>query len=131
VGRVALDADVVIAFLDAGDDQHERAVELLRPRLQAAAEIVVGASVYAEVMVRPLARGVGEKVDEFIDAIGATVVAIHRDLARRAASLRARHPSLRMPDALSLATSLMTGAELLTFDQRLRRVARDEGEADR
>jgi predicted nucleic acid-binding protein len=129
VGKVALDADVVIAFLDAGDDQHERAVELLRPQLQGAAEIVVGASVYAEVMVRPLARGTGEKVDEFIDAIGATVVTIDREVARRAASLRARHPSLRLPDALSLATSLMTGAELLTFHQRLRRVARNEQEA--
>jgi predicted nucleic acid-binding protein len=130
VGRVALDADVVIAFLDPGDDQHARAVELLRPSLRTGAEIVIGASVYAEVMVRPLARGAGATVDEFIDAIGATVVAIDRELARRAASLRAQHRSLRLPDALSLATALLTGAELLTFDQRLHRVARREQRID-
>jgi predicted nucleic acid-binding protein len=126
VARVALDADVVIAFLDAGDDQHAHAVDLLRPRLAAGEEIVIGASVYAEVMVRPLARGTAGRVDEFIDAIGATVLAIDRELARRAADLRARHRSLRLPDALSLATALMAGADLVTLDQRLRRVARSE-----
>jgi predicted nucleic acid-binding protein len=126
VARVALDAGVVIAFLDAGDDQHQRAVDLLRPRLAAGEEILIGASVYAELMVRPLARGTGGRVDEFIDAIGATVLAIDRELARRAADLRARHRSLRLPDALSLATALMAGADLVTLDQRLRRLARSE-----
>lgn len=130
MGRVALDADVVIAFLDAGDDQHERAIDLLRPRLGAGAEIVIGASVYAEVMVRPLAHGSDARVDEFLDAIGATVLAIDRELARRAAGLRARHRSLRLPDALSLATALMASAELVTLDQRLRRVARNEQEVE-
>jgi predicted nucleic acid-binding protein len=130
VGRVALDADVVIAFLDAGDDQHERAVDLLRPWLGAGADIVMGASVYAEVMVRPLARGAGARVDEFIDAIGATVFSIDREIARRAAVLRARHRSLRLPDALSLATALMADAELITLDQRLHRVVRSEQGAE-
>jgi predicted nucleic acid-binding protein len=130
VARVALDADVVIAFLDAGDDQHERAVDLLRPLLGAVAEIAIGASVYAEVMVRPLARGTGATVDEFIDAIGATVLAIDRELARLAAGLRARHRSLRLPDALSLATALVTDADLITLDQRLHRVARSERETE-
>lgn len=130
MARVALDADVVIAFLDAGDDQHAHAVDLLRPRLAAGEEILIGASVYAEVMVRPLAHGTGGRVDEFIDAIGATVLAIDRELARRAADLRARHRSLRLPDALSLGTALMAGADLVTLDQRLRRVARAEEETE-
>jgi predicted nucleic acid-binding protein len=114
VARVALDADVVIAFLDAGDEQHERAVDLLRPLLGGGTEIAIGASVYAEVMVRPLASGSGGRVDEFVDAIGATVLAIDRELARRAAGLRARHRTLRLADALSLATAITAGAELLT-----------------
>ena len=129
MARVALDADVVIAFLDAGDDQHERAVDLLRPLLGGGAEIVIGASVYAEVMVRPLARGVGDRVDGFVDAVGATLAPIDRDIARRAAGLRARHRSLRLPDALVLATALTTGAELVTLDQRLARVGRAERDA--
>jgi predicted nucleic acid-binding protein len=123
VASVALDADVVIAFLDASDDNHERAVGALRPRLAAGADLIVGASAYAEVMVRPLQRGTAATVDEFLDAIGATVLAVDRPVARRAAQLRARHRSLRLPDALSLASALMSDAELLTFDERLRRIA--------
>lgn len=123
---VALDADVVIAFLDAADDLHERAVDELRPLLAAGDPIVVGASVYAEILIRPTQRGTDAEVDNFLDAIGATVVAVDRALARRAAQLRARHAAMRLPDALSLATALAAGVPLLTFDRKLQRIARRE-----
>jgi predicted nucleic acid-binding protein len=126
VAPVALDADLIIAFLDAADDQHGRAIDELRPHLAAVEQIIVAASVYAEVMVRPTQRGTPAKVDEFLEAIGATVVAIDRAVARRAAQLRADHRSMRLPDALSLATALATGSQLLTLDQRLRRIATRE-----
>lgn len=126
MARVALDADLVIAFLDASDDQHTRAVNELRPVLAAGDEVLLSASVYGEVMVRPLRRGTDAKVDEFLAAIGAAVVGVDRGIARRAAQLRARHRSLRLPDALSLATALSSEAQLLTLDQRLRRVAERE-----
>jgi predicted nucleic acid-binding protein len=124
VAAVALDADVVIAFLDAGDDQHDRAVEELRPRLAAGVDLLLSASVYAEVLVRPLQRGSAATVDEFLDGVGAKVVAIDRATARRAAELRTQHRSLRLPDALSLATAIESNAELLTLDHRLRRIAK-------
>jgi predicted nucleic acid-binding protein len=123
---VALDADVLIAFLDASDEQHERAVEALRRPLAVGEQIVLGASVYAEVIVRPLQRGTHTIVDEFLDAVGARVIAIDQPLARRAAQLRARHRSLRLPDALALATALASDAALVTLDQRLRRIAQRE-----
>ncbi len=124
MATVALDADVLIAFLDASDDQHQRAIDLLRPRLAAGGQIVIAASVYAEILVHPLKRGSDQAIDDFLAAIGADVVAIDRDIARRAAQLRATHPSLRLPDALSLATAHATKADLLTLDQRLQRIAR-------
>jgi len=126
VARVALDADVLIAFLDAADDQHERAVSMLRPHPSTAEEILVSASVYAEVMVRPLARGIESKVDEFLAAVNTTVVAIDRSTARLAAQLRARHRGLRLPDALALAAALAGDAELLTLDHGLARIATRE-----
>lgn len=122
MARVALDADVVMAFLDAEDDQHEHAVNALRPLLTTGEDIVLSASVYAEIMVRPLARGTDATVDEFLDAINATVIAVDRPIARLAAQLRGRHRSLRLPDALSLATALAADAELLTLDNRLSRI---------
>jgi len=128
VAPVALDADVLIAFLDPGDAQHQRAVGELRPRLAAGEQLIIGASVYAEVMVRPLKQGADAKVDEFLDATSIRVIAVDRQLARRAAQLRARHRSLRLGDALSLATALRHDAQLVTLDQRLRRVAaREQG----
>ena len=124
MATVALDADVLIAFLDASDDQHQRAINLLRPRLAAGDRVVVGASVYAEILVHPLKRGSEQAVDDFLTAIGADIVAVDRDIARRAAQLRATHPSLRLPDALSLATAHATKSDLLTLDQRLQKLDR-------
>jgi uncharacterized protein len=124
VARVALDADILIAFLDPGDDQHAAAVAELRPRLTAGDQLVVGATVYAETIVRPLQRGSDTTVDQFLDSAGIAVLAIDRRIARRAAMLRAEHPSLRLPDAMSLATAITTEATLLTLDKRLGRIAR-------
>lgn len=115
MATVALDADVLIAFLDGSDDQHQRAIDLLRPRLAAGDRIVVGASVYAEILVHPLKRGSAQAIDDFLTAIGADIVAVDRDIARRAAQLRATHPGVRLPDALSLATAHATKSDLLTL----------------
>lgn len=124
MARVALDADLLIAFLDSGDAQHRRAVNELRPRLAAGDELLVGATVYAEVIVRPVQQGAQAKVDEFLDAAGIRLVPIDRAIARQAAHLRAEHRSLRLPDALSLAAALVNDAALLTLDKKLNRIAR-------
>jgi predicted nucleic acid-binding protein len=124
VARVALDADIVIAFLDAGDDQHATAVAQLRPRLTAGDELLAAATVYAESIVRPLQQGTDATVDEFFDAAGISIVPIDRAVARRAATLRAEQPSLRLPDAMSLATAIQTDSALLTLDKKLRQIAR-------
>jgi predicted nucleic acid-binding protein len=124
VARVALDADVVIAFLDPGDDQHATAVSELRPRLVAGDQLLVAATVYAETIVRPLQQGTDATVDEFFDAAGIAVIPIDRAIARRAAALRAEHQSLRLPDAMSLATAIATDSALLTLDKKLRQIAR-------
>jgi predicted nucleic acid-binding protein len=94
VAHVALEADIMIAFLYPRDDQHAEAVAELPPRLAAGDELLATATVYAET------------------------------IARRAAGLRAEHPSLRLPDAMSLATAIATDSTLLTLDKKLRHVAR-------
>jgi predicted nucleic acid-binding protein len=131
VARVALDADVIIAFLDPGDAQHTAGVNALGPHLAQGDEIILCATVYAEVIVRPLQSRTDAKVDQFLAAIGARVVPIDRALARTAAELRARHGKVRLPDALALATALDADAELLTLDQSLKRIAARESPPDR
>jgi uncharacterized protein len=123
VARPTLDADVVIAFLDPGDDQHARAISELRPLLSAGDELLLSASAYAETIVRPLQLGTDATVDEFLNAAAIKVAPVDRAIAHRAARLRAEHRSLRLPDAMSLATALSTGATLLTLDKKLAQIA--------
>ena len=120
---VVLDGDVLIAFLDASDAQHEIAVDALRPRLGTNQQLLIAASVYAEILVRPLQRDSADAVEAFIDAISATIVPVDRVIARRAAQLRGTHRGLRLPDAISLATALVAGAEYVTLDRRLGKIA--------
>jgi predicted nucleic acid-binding protein len=129
VARVALDADVVIAFLDPSDAQHDKAVALLGTRLATGDDVLIAATVYAEVIVRPLQHGTDAKVDEFLAAIDADIFDVDRALARHAAQLRSRHAALRLPDAIALATALAADAQLLTLDRGLQRIA-DRERAD-
>jgi predicted nucleic acid-binding protein len=128
VARVARDADVVIAFLDADDAQHNAGVSALGGHLAAGDEIVMCATTYAEVIVRPLQRGTDATVDQFLAAIAVRMVDVDRALARSAAELCARNPRLRLPDALALATARRTDAKLLTLDQDLQRVSAREAQ---
>lgn len=124
MARVALDSDLLIAFLDPADAQHERAVRELRPRLVAGDQLLIAATVYAEVIVRPLKQATDATVDGFLDAAGVSVVPVDRVIARRAAQLRADHPALRLPDAMSVATALVSDATLLTLDKKLQQTIR-------
>jgi predicted nucleic acid-binding protein len=126
VGEVVLDADVVIGFLERTDAHHADAVTRLRPWLEREHCRLMAASAYAEALVRPIRRGVDRSVEEFVDVGGVEIVPMDRALARRSAQLRARHRTLRLPDAMTLATALEREAELLTFDRALRRIERAE-----
>jgi predicted nucleic acid-binding protein len=123
VGAIALDADVLIGFLNRADAHHAAARKLIAAAERAGDRIVIAASVYAEAIVGPLRAGRAEEVDEFLTALGVDVIPVDRALAREAAALRARHRTLRLPDALSLAAARSAGAKLETFDRRLSRVA--------
>jgi predicted nucleic acid-binding protein len=52
-----------------------------------------------------------------------TVVSLTDTLAEQAAELRARHPRLRLPGAIVLATAQEMGGSLLSYDRRLSQLA--------
>jgi predicted nucleic acid-binding protein len=120
MGLTVLDAGVVIAALDSDDVHHVAAVEALRDALGRGDHLVLPVSAYAESLVGPSRRGADTvaTLDAFLDALPATVEPATREIARRAASLRAAHGrGLRLPDALVLATATAAGAGLvLTTD---------------
>jgi predicted nucleic acid-binding protein len=122
VGTVALDASVIIGFLDPDDEQHDAAVELLASWLSPDHPIIISASVYAEILVHPIRLGTDHQMETFLGEGGIQVVPIDRSLARQAASLRAVYQSLKLPDAFALATAIRHQADFVTLDARLRRI---------
>jgi len=67
--------------------------------------------------------GLGDKVEAFVDGLQVEIVPADRQIAFRAAQLRAEHAALRLPAAFVAATAQLRGAELLSFDERLRALA--------
>jgi predicted nucleic acid-binding protein len=122
VGAVALDANVAIAVFSSDDAHHQRAIAELGAAMDQGA-LLMGASAYSEILVHALRGGNEDLVDDFIDRLRVEVVPADRTVARLAARLRAENPALRLPDALVVATARARGAGLLTFDDRLRRLA--------
>jgi len=126
VALVVLDASVIIAFRDPADALHARAVTAFRAHVSDA--FVLPASVYAEVLIGPMRHGPQEvaSLEQFIGDFAMQIMPLTPDIARHAASLRARTPSLRLPDAFVLATgdslgvgSVLTGdAAWLKFSPR-------------
>lgn len=60
--------------------------------------------------------------------MGIAVAPLTATIAERAAELRAAHDRLRLPDAIVLATARDLGGDLLTYDDRLARIAAKSGE---
>jgi predicted nucleic acid-binding protein len=117
-----LDASVLIALLDEKDvgrpvaraavDQTKRDHDLLIP-----------VTAYSESIVAPYRRSQrdGQRAEAALAALG-SLVDVSREIASRAAQLRATR-QMKLPDALILATALhVAAAQVLTLDRRWRGV---------
>jgi len=124
VALTVLDASSVIAFRDPADALHTRAVASFRAH--ASDDLVLPASVYAEVLVGPLRHGAPAvaSLEQFVQDFAMQIAALSPDIARHAASLRAQTPSLRLPDAFVLATAdVLEAANVLTGDRTWARLS--------
>ncbi|MFV0309118.1 MAG: type II toxin-antitoxin system VapC family toxin [Desertimonas sp.] len=120
MGLTHLDAGVLIAFLDGDDGHHDAARLALAEALDNADRLGLAASALAECLVGPARRGpkAVAVVRSLIDRLPVSVVALDEEIATRAAVLRARQRSLKLPDALVLATAEHSNADrLITTDR--------------
>jgi predicted nucleic acid-binding protein len=125
VALIVVDASVVIGFLDADDEHHAAATAALDAC--GSDDLVLPATAYAEVLVAPARRGRAalDRVDEALAALAVRVEPVTSAIARSAATLRARHRTLRLPDALVLAaTEVLGAARVLTADRAWARISR-------
>lgn len=124
MGTVVLDSSVILGVLDPKDVHHQAATRAVREHRRANAEFLVPASALAEVLVGASRLGseAVQATEGFVDRIASEVVPIDREVARAAAGLRARHRSLRLPDALVLGCAAVRRADIVLTDRSWRRV---------
>ncbi len=121
MGLIHLDAGVIIGLLDASDAHHAAAREALGDALGGGNKLAMSASAFAECLVGPSSRGpdaVGVVLG-LVERVPISIFSLDGEVAKTAANLRARHPPLRLPDALVIATAVEDEADqLVTTDRR-------------
>jgi predicted nucleic acid-binding protein len=118
VALVVLDASVVIAFLDPDDALHDAAVSALTDHQHD--ELLIPLSAYAEILVAPYRRGpeAVAEVEAFLADFAVRIEAMSVAIARAAARLHSKRRTVRLPDALVLATADEVEADsVLTGDE--------------
>jgi predicted nucleic acid-binding protein len=120
VGLIHLDAGVIIGFLDGNDVHHDAAREVLADALHDGDRLAMAASAFAECLVGPARRGDVEirTVRALVDRVPISIIPLDVGIATAAARLRAARPSLRLPDALVIATAIEHGADALVTTDR-------------
>lgn len=121
MGLIHLDAGVLIGFLDADDAHHAAARDVVAEAFDRSDRLAMAASAFAECLVGPARSGddAVEVVQELRQRLPLEIVDLNVAIATAAAYLRARHRTLRLPDALVVATATVAGADrLLTTDRR-------------
>jgi predicted nucleic acid-binding protein len=102
---VVLDSGVVVGFLDRSDALHEATDAAIRDLVREQ-RLLASAVTYAEVLTGArLGHHDESQVAGFFGSLISAVLPVDVAAADRAADLRARFKSLRMPDALILATA--------------------------
>lgn len=121
MGALVLDSSVVIAFSRPEDALHGAATEVLGAARTAGDTFVMPASVLAEALVHPhrISDDVGSSTMQALIRLFGPPRTLDVPVVAMSARLRARHRSLRLPDALVIATALTDGARTLTYDRRL------------
>jgi predicted nucleic acid-binding protein len=120
---IVLDASVAIAALSADDAHHDAAANALVTAGDD--DLVLAATTRAEILVGPARIG-GKALAaarNFVE--GCETIPISAAIADDAATMKARHRALSLPDAIALVIAEMINADAVwTFDRRWRDVHR-------
>jgi predicted nucleic acid-binding protein len=124
--RLYLDTNIFISAFENNDSVAKKLLELFSLNEKARSHFLTTSEMtLAEVLVDPLRKG-NERLVELYDNLTIGNALIHvgtvsREVLWSAAVLRAEHSALRLPDAIHLATAMLSGCSyFLTADSRLR-----------
>jgi len=118
---IVIDASVAIAALASDDAHHQAASAALTATTDD--ELVLAATTRAEILVGPARVGGAAlaAAHDFVD--GCATIPVTASIADDAATLKARHRALSLPDAIALVVAELIHADAVwTFDRRWRSV---------
>ena len=121
MGLTVIDAGVLIGFLDRNDAHHDTAERALHDMVDRNDHIALPASAFAEALVAPSRAGTQAvtTVRDLIRRVPIDIAPLDVDTAATAARLRARHRTIKLPDALVIATAIALDADhLVTTDRK-------------
>jgi predicted nucleic acid-binding protein len=117
MGLTVIDASISVATLDSADALHRAAMGGIVGISDG--RIVLPAPGLAESLVGAHRRGAAVVARTVFEELGIEIEPLTEQMADEAARLRARHASLRLGDALIIATARVLEADrLLTGDRR-------------
>ncbi len=124
--RVYLDSNIFIYALEGFPDFVDELTELFESLQQGTLSAVTSELTLAEVLVMPFVDRNLERQTEYQQVLQSSdalyVAAVTRNVVIEAARLRSLN-NLRLPDAIHVATAILTGCDtFLTNDRRLRAV---------
>ncbi len=127
--RVYLNSNVFITAMETPGAHSDHAWWIIRAIEEGNIEGVTSEITIAEVLVKPIETGNAGFVEAYQQMIvpGANfqVLPIARDILVDAAELRARRKSVRLPDAIHIATALKSSCTyMVSDDQRLHSIER-------
>jgi len=126
VGRLYIDTAPFIYYTESRPASVDRMRSIFRPVLSGRLSVVASTIILTECLSKPMKEGDSALVTAyntlFRHTRGISLIPVHVTVAGRAADLRARY-ALRTPDALHVATALVSGSDaFLTNDLDLKRV---------
>lgn len=120
--RIYLDANVFIAAYESQGARSDHAWWLLEAIEDGQAFGVTSELTLAEVLVRPIQHEDHELARNYDEVIRSTegfeVPTVTREVLREAASLRSLRQSLRLPDAIHVASARLTNCSHIVSDDR-------------
>ncbi len=122
--KIFLDTAPVIYFLDQTPGFGDIALRVFESIVQNNKPIITSVITVEEYLVYPYQNNIPEKETAFFDFTGdleINILPITLDIAKKAATIRAKYKYFRAMDALQLATAIESGCDLfLTNDNQLK-----------
>jgi predicted nucleic acid-binding protein len=120
--RIYLDANVFIAAFEHVGAHSDHAWWILHAIEQGEITGLTSEITLAEVLVKPVERGAADLASAYDKMIASgpnfEVLPVRRDILIRAAEIRGGRSSIRLPDAIHIATAVAMDCRVLVSDDR-------------